>query len=330
MREPNLFIVGGAKCGTTSMASYFSQHPEIFFSTGWRKKEPYYFCSDFSSHKWRVSDRAEYLSIFANASMEKHVGEASPWYLYSRKAAHEIKRYAPSAKTIIMLRNPVDMMYSLHRQFLSTANEDRPVFEDALDAEQDRKNGKCIPKSSYFPEGLYYREVVSFPSQVRRYFDAVGRENVYVIIFDDLKGDVREVYRKTLEFLDVDSAFQANLGVRNAAKTVRSHRLQRFLFNPPWIISAIYHKFPQGLREPVSRRILDFLKGMNVRSGYDVGMNADTRARLQRELMPQVEELSAILDRDLTHWCRQLETEDEGEGTVATTASAKVSGQGDD
>jgi len=307
MREPNLFIVGAPKCGTTSMSIYLSQHPEIFFSTGWRKKEPYYFCADFASHKWRISDPAEYRSIFANASCEKHVGEASPWYLYSKKAAHEIRQHDSSSRIIIMLRNPVDTMYALHRQFLYTANEDRTVFEDALGAENERKNGRGIPKSAYFPEGLYYREVVRFSEQVRRYFEAFGRNRVHVIIFDDLKADVQRVYRRVLEFLDVDPEFQANLGVRYSAKTVRIHRLQRLLFNPPWFARALYHKFPKQLRETVSRRILDFLKGVNVRPGYDHKMKPSTRASLKHEFMPEVQKLSNLLDRDLTHWCRQPE-----------------------
>lgn len=303
MRKPNLFIVGAPKCGTTSMSGYLDQHPDIFFSHGWKKKEPYFFCSDFSSHKWRISNPDQYLSIFDGASSEKHVGEASPWYLYSKIAAYEIKRYEPSAKIIIMLRNPVDMMYSLHRQFLYSTNEDRADFESALTAEEDRKCGRCIPESAYFPEGLFYRDVARYAEQVRRYIDTFGRQSVHVIIFDDLKADVSKVYREALEFLEVDPGFHASLGVSNAAKTVRSAWVQRLLFHPPSILRKMYYCLPARLGEPVSRTVLDFLKALNVRSGYDGAMNDALRAQLQREFTPDVQRLSELLGRDLTYWC---------------------------
>jgi len=285
------------------MAGYLNQHPEIFVSTGWRKKEPYYFGSDFANHKWRISDPEGYLAIFTAATNEKYVGEASPWYLYSERAAREIHQYDPGAKIIAMVRNPVDMMYSLHRQFLFTTNEDIPDFIAALAAESDRKVGRRIPATSYFPQGLLYREVARFARQLRRYFDVFGRENAHVIVFDDMKADVAAVYRDTLAFLGVDAGFKATLKVRNPAKTVRSRFVQRFLFHPPSIFKSAYRRIPARIREPLGRPMLDLLKSINVRSGYSEKMSDGLRTELQREFLPDVEELGELLGRNLSHWC---------------------------
>src|SRR5882672_1680365 len=114
MRKPDCFIVGAPRCGTTAMYTYLGQHPEIFMSA---RKEPHFFGTDLSSPAL-VRDEQQYLSLFAKAQNEKRAGEASVFYLYSQRAAREIHAFCPSARIIIMLRNPVEMMYSLHSRHL--------------------------------------------------------------------------------------------------------------------------------------------------------------------------------------------------------------------
>ena len=128
MRKPNLFIVGAPKSGTTALYEYLKVHPEIFMSA---YKEPHYFGSDLRGprmEQFRGNDR-KYLSLFAAATNEKWVGEASIWYLYSQRAAQEIKAYDPNAAIIIMLRNPLEMGYSMFYQSSYTGNEILPTFE---------------------------------------------------------------------------------------------------------------------------------------------------------------------------------------------------------
>ena len=43
MRKVNLFIVGAAKAGTTTIYDHLYKHPDIFMSP---IKEPHHFCSD--------------------------------------------------------------------------------------------------------------------------------------------------------------------------------------------------------------------------------------------------------------------------------------------
>jgi hypothetical protein len=105
MKKPDFFIVGAPKCGTTSLSEYLKQHPEIFMS---EPKEPHFFGTDLESY-WggrfeRYRDVHKYLSLFANVQDEIRVGEASPWYLYSKRAAEEIKQFNPASRIIILLR----------------------------------------------------------------------------------------------------------------------------------------------------------------------------------------------------------------------------------
>ncbi len=210
-KRPNFFIVGAPRCGTTAMYEYLRQHPEIFMPL---RKEPHFFGSDLIiTPKFfdYTQNMKEYLGLFAAAQNEKRLGEASPIYLVSRLAAAEIKEFSADAKIIIMLRDPVDMMHSLHAHAVYAGGENIEDFESALDAEEDRKRGLRVPKGNGLADSLFYREVAKFSEQVGRYFQVFGRENVHIIIYDDLRDDTAGVYRETLRFLGVNPDFQPPL-----------------------------------------------------------------------------------------------------------------------
>lgn len=298
MRKPDFFIVGAPKCGTTALSYYLKQHPEIFMP---EKKEPHFFGSDLNSRQF-VRDETHYLSLFNDASSEKRVGEASVWYLYSREAAVEIKKFCPSASIIIMLRNPTDMLYSQHRQFLFNGNEDILDFEAALEAETDRKWGKRIPNNVHLVESLFYRDTVKYAEQVQRYLDTFGKENVHIVVYDDLKADTIGVYESTLRFLDVDETFLPDLPVVNSNKNLRSRSLQNLLRSPPGSWRRLAVMLMPAL---VRRKLVESLKSLNVRFEPRKTMEPRLRQRLQSEFDEEVERLSALLGRDLTFWSRE-------------------------
>ena len=173
--KPNFFIVGAPKCGTTSLHEYLQRHPDVFMPF---YKEPHYFGSDLEGSRFRQfrGQPERYLKLFRDARGEQRIGESSPWYLSSRRAAEEIHAYEPQAKIIIMLRNPVDMMYSMWSQFRYSGNEQIETFEAALEAEPERRRGERIRRAAHCISGLYYRDMARFSEQVGRYFELFGRE----------------------------------------------------------------------------------------------------------------------------------------------------------
>ena len=152
------------------MNDYLSQHPEVFVPG---IKEVHFFGSDLHFTKGALRDEGAYRALFAGAT-EPRRGEASVWYLYSRTAAKEIHAFSPDAKVIVMLRNPADMLYSQHSQFLYNGNEDITDFREALAAEPERRAGRRIPASAHLVEGLFYSETVKYAEQLERYFDIFG------------------------------------------------------------------------------------------------------------------------------------------------------------
>ncbi|MCF6153707.1 MAG: sulfotransferase [Candidatus Brocadia sp.] len=297
MRIPDFFIVGAPKSGTTAMCAYLRQHPEIFIPG---KKESHYFGTDLNSPRF-IRDREIYLSLFSGAKDEKRVGESSVWYLYSKKAASEIKEFSPSASIIIMLRNPADMLYSQHSQFLYNGNEDIACFEEAINAEDDRKRGLRIPPGVHFIESLFYRETVKYTEQVQRYYNVFGRENVHVIIYDDFKVDTINVYRENLRFLGVTGDFQPEFKTINPNKRVRSNILRNLLQNPPQIARVLGKFFvTHTLHQWFVKKLTSFNREYESRPPMDT----ELRKRLQAEFASEIERLSELLRRDLTHWCK--------------------------
>ncbi|MGC9332455.1 MAG: sulfotransferase domain-containing protein [Bacteroidales bacterium] len=304
MRKPNLFLVGAPKCGTTAMYTYLSQHPEIYMCP---VKEPNFFSEDvfcFNSREQR--SEADYLSLFQGVKDEKYIGEASSWYLYSQKAALKIKAFSPDGKIIIMLRNPVDMIYSLHSQLVYGGLEHITNFEKALEAESNRRKGLDLPKYSIdglTGKRLLYREIAQYSNQVKRYFDIFDRNNVHIIIYDDFRDNTVKIYKELLLFLDVSDSFIPEFKIYNTNKTrrIKGNSLQR-IRNHPLIVEIVQSIFPYSLRSKLYRYIASLYSKINTVHTERIEINSRLRQSLQKEFSQDVRELSELLNRDLTYW----------------------------
>lgn len=203
MPQPNFFIIGAPKCGTTALSHFLSKHPEIHFSY---PKEPYYWASDFAGvrRQYGVESMEAYLNLFVSASQQTAaIGEGSTVYLASESAVPAILNFQPDAKFIVMLRNPVEIVVSAHLQEFSHLNESEPDFIKAWQLQEERQRGENIPRSCYEPALLQYRKMAKVGFQFDRLVKAVRPDRIHVIYFEDLKQSMLDVYKSTLSFLNV-------------------------------------------------------------------------------------------------------------------------------
>ncbi len=299
-RKPNLFIVGAPKSATTAMNLYLGKHPDIYMGP----KEIHYFGKDLQfRHYKRPSTILHYLEKFSDANNERIVGETSVWYLYSKFAANEIHNFSPLSKVIIMLRNPVDVVYSNFYQFLYNENENVKDFATAIRIEIDRKYGRSIPKSAMFPDGLLYKKSVKYYEQVLRYLKVFGQKNVHIIIFDDLLSDFSSAYKETLKFLEVPEYIMGNFQTINANKTIRNRFIRKVYSNPPFLLRMLFFFLipSNGLRGRLRKR----LKEWNTIYKTRKPMDSKTRLDLQKAFALDVKNLGHLIDRDLTHWLKE-------------------------
>jgi hypothetical protein len=249
------------------------------------EKELYFFDSDLRE-KQKMS-MEEYLGHFSAAGDQKKIGEATASYLRSRYAAQAIKAFSSSAQIIVMLRNPVDVMHSLHALALYSS-EPITDFAAALEADSVR-TGR---------EKIGYREFTDFSEQVRRYFDQFGRENVHIIIYDDLEADAAGVGRDTLRFLGVIEDSPLKFPRMNSNKKIRIPRLEQMLCHPPANLLRLSALIPR----PIRRRAWLGLSKLNGTTRPRKPIDPCLRKRLQAEVAPKVDQLSQLLGRDLSRW----------------------------
>ena len=210
MNLPNFLVIGAAKGGTTSLYHYLRQHPDIYMSP---MKEPNYFTEeDQLFGKRSVRSRSEYERLFDGVRDERAIGEATPRYLNAIGGVSRIHADLPGVRLIATLRQPADRGYSAYLMRFTDSRE-------YLSADEVLQSGNY-----QFESGLYH-------AKLRRYFDTFPREQIKVILFDDLIARPQETVQSLYRFLGVDPDFPVDTSNRfNTTFYPRFVRLTR-LFN---------------------------------------------------------------------------------------------------
>ena len=289
-KVPNLFIVGAPKCGTTFLYTYLKKHPDIYFPNF---KEPHFFGSDLirKNGAYDLSQK-DYNDLFS--TNKKIIGEASTFYIFSKKSAQEIYNHNPKAKIIIMIRNLVDLVHSLHAQFIFSGDEIVEDFSKALDLEKSRLNGKNIPKQTTIVNKLYYTtNILSIPNNIESYINLFGTENIRFIHLDEIKNNPRKVYKDTLDFLNVDSGFRIDTFKVVNKNKVYKYRIIRDLLKKYSILlgklRSVIIKKPLG--------IVKFFEKLNLKEQKRLDISKDLYEKLTNKLSKTEIEINDIINR---------------------------------
>lgn len=310
---PNFFIAGAAKCGTTALYDYLSQHPQVYMSP---IKEPNYFATDIQhSHiRQNVKDRIELLNIeryissdmrqrvhrafirnpqdysalFRFADKEIAIGEASASYMWSMNAAAEIKKNIPDAKFIFLLRNPVERAYShylMDRRMAVTEDS----FEIALEKDEANPVKSWGASSMYLELGMYYR-------QIKRFTDLFPPERILILLHEELLNQPEQTYQKVLDFLGLTVPGESNKGrVRNNAVVPRNRWVQKLI--------AIDYFRVIVRRSIQSKFIKKIIKGILFRRpGKDAQLKEETKIRLNSIFREDIHLLERLTGKDLRAW----------------------------
>jgi len=289
--RPNFFIIGAPKCGTTSLAKWLSDHPQVYMSP---VKEPHYFNRDH--HYRNIPEEDAYVRLFDGVTdAHRAVGEASVFYLFSDVAVPEIEAAVSGARYIVMIRNPVEMAHSLHEQQLVAGNEHIEDFETAWEKSDRRLQRKDVTFWCREPKLLAYTEVCKLGKQIERLYETVPEERVHVIVFDDLEENASREYQKTLQFLNLDKYNRTDFSAHNTAKERTSQWLRRVVKG----VNAV--KQSLGLYR-LGTGIMDQLDKLNTNYRSRPPLSPRVRQDVARYFEDDVRRLSGVLDRDLTHW----------------------------
>ena len=300
MNIPNLFIVGQSKSGTSALYSMLKEHPEIFASP---VKEPCYFCKDLiresdTFHKRKAffdyRDKEVYLKLFSKVRNEKVISESSTLYLYSRDAAEEIWNLNPNAKIIMILRDPVSYVISLHNEHFRKAQENVDDFERTILLEKDRREGNHIPPHCLFPSSLFYSDRIKYAEQIARFQNKFGESNTKVIIYEDFKADNSGVFRKILEFLDVDPEFIPKIKKQNISGSPRFPKLNTLIMS-----SSLKRRTQQVLPDSLYSVFKPLWRKLLWKKKNPANITENFKKHLKEQYKPEVEKLSNFLNIDL-------------------------------
>lgn len=290
MKQPNFFILGAPKCGTTALAQWLAAHPQVYFSP---RKEPHFFNVEGLR---AVHTLVEYEALFADAGDDhRAVGEGSTHYLYSREAVPRILEYAPEARFIVCLRNPVEMAPALHGERVSQGRENIGDFERAWRSQAERARGRRIPTTlREDPERLQYGRYCRLGEQLERLFGLAATDRVLPVLLDDVRSDPRAVYTGVLRFLALDDDGREDFGVANAAKRTRWPRMA--------VVARRLASMKRSLGFEGSLGLGGAVRRLNVQRRDRQALSPALREELAAYFAEDVGRLSALLNRDLSHW----------------------------
>ncbi len=295
LKKPNFLILGAAKCGTTSLYYYLSQHPDVYMSD---PKEPFFFEAEYDKgmeYYWK--------KYFSGWHGEKAVGEARHRNLYLPYVAPRIKESIPDAKLIVVVRNPVDRAYS-HWWHWYSRNEEPLSFEDAIYMDLKRiesgitfegeegarlwsrnlnpKTGKTKFRT-YIDSGYYAQ-------QIKRYLNLFPESHIKVIFLEDLQHNPQFVVSEVWKFIGVDPEYTLkDLMPQNISNT-KAIEIAKMV--------ARFTKFYKLVPQKSKRKILMYLSNI----GRRAEMNKITRLWLIDHYYQHNRELEKLVNRDLSHW----------------------------
>jgi hypothetical protein len=206
---PDFLIIGAQRCGTTSLYNHLVTHPGVFPAF---MKETHFF--DFNYNKglnW-------YKSYFPLAAQVKQyqkthhqlpvTGEATPYYIFHPQVPERVFAAIPTAKLIVLLRNPVHRAFSHYHHEVKQGFEQR-TFEEAVNHDLE-----CMPLEhsklekeknyhsfehvhhSYVSRGIYIDQLCSW----MKWFP---REQVLVLKSETFYLEPAKTVAETFRFLDL-------------------------------------------------------------------------------------------------------------------------------
>jgi hypothetical protein len=321
---PNFFVIGAPRSGTTSLYEYLDAHPDVFMST---VKEPDFFIhpslalahplggterADLDADAARLEELAKHLqsyrALFAGASGQARVGEASAIYLGNPLAPWHLRGYVPDAKLIAVLRNPTERafshlvhakrIYAEHGQVSAIGAEGMSV-DDAFAAAVDKalRDGPFDETTSdpevWVQSGFYHLHLTRFLS----YFPA---EQLKVFLFEDLAQRPREVMREIYGFLGIDDTFELpTTEAFNASVVPRSQRLFSFFTTKNSLMRKAKALAPTKVRG-MALRTRNRLLG-SAKPPPDPGLGSKLDAIYRDDILA----LQDHLGRDLSAWLSQ-------------------------
>jgi hypothetical protein len=278
MPLPSFIVAGAPKAGTHSLYDYLRKHPQVFMPA---IKEPRYFAFNGKSDrlKYPIETFEEYKALFDKApDTAKAIGEASSIYFANPLTPERIRAVMPDVKLIFTLREPVQRTFSIyHMNLRMRGSNEGKGFLDAVASDHmlQRKYYECL----------------------KPFFDAFPREQIKIVLFEDLKKNTAQVTRDVYEYVGVDPDFVPDLSVSNPGGVPRFKKLHRIVSNDR-LRAAARALLPESLIER-----LKLVRNKNLVRD-DMVMTKQERDTAYAFFEEDTIKAQELLGIDLSHWLK--------------------------
>ena len=202
------FVIGGVqKGGTTALARYVGEHPQVQLP---RNKEAHVFDAPAFDEAWTVPevDRA-YAEHFDAGAEGELVGDATPIYILHPALVARIARYNPAMKWVVILRHPLERALSQHSMESGRGDETWP-FWLAMLLERLRLRGHMDDFAWHSPLRHHsYRLRGDYARQLDVLYRHFPREQVLVLRNEGLAGSPEATLRQVWDFLGLQAPANA-------------------------------------------------------------------------------------------------------------------------
>ena len=288
--EPNFFIIGAARSGTTALVEMLRQHPDVFITD---PKEPNFLAlantemdfrgpgDDVLIERYSVTDHTQYLHLYRAAGARAARGDASTSSLYYTDATIEsLIRYFPDARLVVIFREPVGRAFSAFSYLRMRGFEPHADF---LSAFTDEKEGL----RANWHHLWHYVEMGRYAKQLGPFIERLGPDRIRVLFYDDLCRDPMEVGRSTFAFIGVDPDVKVTSDRVNVSGKPRSVALQNAI---AWMESV--HSVRSAARVIVPYRLSERVKRLNL---HQEGIPREVVETLQPIYRPEMNALADLL-----------------------------------
>lgn len=193
-------VLGAQKCATSWLYYCLRDHPELHVPPS--KRESNY----LGGQAFRERGPEWYFSLLAGAGDYQKAGAVSVEYLFDPLAAAAVGEYAPRAKLVVSLRDPIDRALSAYYWYVRKGTIDRVMSVDEVArwlidvAERGSPGG---PEAGWDP-AVDMLERGFYDVQLARYMEVCGPERMLIVLYEDVRRTPRAVLRRVYRFLDVE------------------------------------------------------------------------------------------------------------------------------
>lgn len=277
---PDFIGLGVARAATTWIHKCLEEHPQICLPKS----------KSLNILLWR-RDLFNYQFFFSHCQEHQRKGHIETSLFSSRKAPGSIRNRFPKAKLIVCLRNPIERLYS---HYLLKKSRGEPCGWEKL------------------------KEMGLYSESLKRYLDIFPKEQILVLIYEDIQKNPLKFIQSIYRFLGVNSEFvpqylnqkinptsksRQRIPLMNRCNVIKtSHFLKQSDLGKKILATSRSIKFP---------RLINFIIQKNVQGDLALEVKPvaqkpatlpETRACLQEFYKEDIAKLEKFIKRDLNFW----------------------------